>query len=168
MPLHDEQQLFEMLVLEGAQAGLSWLTVLKKRNAYREAFNDFDPNIVAKYDHGRIEQLLENEKIIRNRLKIGSAINNANKFLGVQRDFGSFDQYIWQFVDNRQKHNTWSSLTDIPARTTESDVMSKNLKQRGFNFVGSTICYAFMQATGMVNDHLISCFRHNEIARTCP
>ena len=168
MPLHDEQQLFEMLVLEGAQAGLSWLTVLKKRNAYREAFNDFDPNIVAKYDHGRIEQLLENEEIIRNRLKIGSAINNANKFLGVQRDFGSFDQYIWQFVDNHQKHNTWSSLTDIPARTTESDVMSKNLKQRGFNFVGSTICYAFMQATGMVNDHLISCFRHNEIAQMCP
>ena len=167
MPLHDEQQLFEMLVLEGAQAGLSWLTVLKKRNAYREAFNDFDPNIVAKYDHGRIEQLLENKGIIRNRLKIASAINNANKFLDVQKDFGSFDQYIWQFVDKRQKHNTWSSLTDIPARTTESDVMSKNLKHRGFSFVGSTICYAFMQATGMVNDHLISCFRHNEIAQMC-
>ena len=168
VPLHDEHRLFEMLVLEGAQAGLSWLTVLKKRNAYREAFDNFDPNIIARYDHRRTEQLLENGGIIRNRLKIDSAINNANKFLDVQRNFGSFEQYIWQFVGNRQKHNTWASLTDIPVRTTESDVMSKNLKQRGFNFVGSTICYAFMQATGMVNDHLISCFRHNEIARTCP
>ena len=163
VPLHDDQGLFEMLVLEGAQAGLSWLTVLKKRDAYRRAFNQFDPRKVSRYDKRKVERLLANVGIIRNRLKIASAINNARRFLEVQMEFGSFDRYVWQFVNGYPIQNAWTKLSEVPARTTESDAMSKDLKARGFTFVGSTICYAHMQATGMVNDHLVSCFRHQAV-----
>ena len=165
VPLHDDQRLFEMLILEGAQAGLSWLTVLKKRDAYRKAFSQFDPRKVARYDKRRVERLLVNDGIIRNRLKIASAINNAKRFLDVQAEFGSFDRYVWQFVNGQPIQNSWKALSEIPARTAESDTMSKDLKQRGFNFVGSTICYAHMQATGMVNDHLVGCFRYRAVRR---
>ncbi len=165
VPLHDDQRLFEMLILEGAQAGLSWLTVLKKRDAYRKAFSQFDPRKVARYDKRRVERLLANDGIIRNRLKIASAINNAKRFLDVQAEFGSFDRYVWQFVNGQPIQNSWKALSEIPARTAESDTMSKDLKQRGFNFVGSTICYAHMQATGMVNDHLVGCFRYRAVRR---
>ena len=165
VPLHDDQRLFEMLILEGAQAGLSWLTVLKKRDAYRKAFSQFDPRKVARYDKRRVERLLANDGIIRNRLKIASAINNAKRFLDVQAEFGSFDRYVWQFVNGQPIQNSWKALSEIPARTAESDTMSKALKQRGFNFVGSTICYAHMQATGMVNDHLVGCFRYRAVRR---
>jgi len=164
VPLHDDLKLFEMLLLEGAQAGLSWLTVLKKREAYRRAFSQFDPKKVARYDSRKVERLLMNENIIRNRQKIRSAINNAQKFLDVQDRFGSFDRYIWQFVDGQPKQNYWTTLVDVPSHTSESDAMSKDLKARGFSFVGSIICYAHMQATGMVNDHLISCFRHRTVS----
>lgn len=163
VPLHDDQKLFEMLVLEGAQAGLSWLTVLKKRDAYRRAFSRFDPCKVARYDKRNVERLLTNKNIIRNRKKIVSAINNARRFLEVQTEFGTFDRYIWQFVDGRSIQNAWTALPEVPARTVESDAMSKDLKARGFTFVGSIICYAHMQATGMANDHLVSCFRHRAV-----
>ena len=159
VPLHDERRLFEMLVLEGAQAGLSWITILRKRDAYRAAFDGFDPAKVARYTPARIERLLQNAGIVRNRLKIASAVNNARRFLEVQAEFGSFDAYVWQFVDGRPKQNAWRTMTDVPARTAESDRMSKDLRQRGFTFVGSTICYAHMQATGMVNDHIVDCYR---------
>tara|TARA_B100000029_G_scaffold463401_1_gene496654 strand:- start:476 stop:949 length:474 start_codon:yes stop_codon:yes gene_type:complete len=149
-----------MLVLEGAQAGLSWLTILKKRAAYQAAFDQFDPHKVARYDKRKLTQLLANDGIIRNRLKITSAINNARRFLEVQNKFGSFDRYIWQFVDGRPIQNAWETSAQIPTRTTESDALSKDLKDRGFTFVGTTICYAHMQATGMVNDHLVTCFRY--------
>lgn len=162
VPLHDDQALFEFLVLEGAQAGLSWDTILRKRENYREAFDGFDVNKVARYTDLRIAKLLTNEGIIRNRLKIASAVKNAKAFLKVQKEFGSFDKYIWAFVDNKPIVNKWKIDTQVPAKTEVSDVISKDLKTRGFNFVGSTIIYAHMQATGMVNDHLVSCFRHKE------
>jgi len=160
VPLHNDRRLFEMLVLEGAQAGLSWLTILKKRRAYQQAFDQFDPHKVARYDKRKVMQLLDNDGIIRNRLKITSAINNACRFLDLQEEFGSFDRYIWQLVDGRPIQNAWKRPSQIPTRTTESDALSKDLKVRGFTFVGSTICYAHMQATGMVNDHLVDCFRY--------
>jgi len=164
-PLHDDRALFEFLVLEGAQAGLSWDTILRKRDNYRAAFDNFDPARVAAYDDKKAAELLENEGIIRNRLKIASAIANAKAFLKVQEEFGSFDKYIWGFIGGRPLDNRLKTSSEIPAKTDISDAVSKDLKKRGFNFVGSTIMYAFMQATGMVNDHLTSCFRYKEVAR---
>jgi DNA-3-methyladenine glycosylase I len=160
LPLHDDRRLFEMLVLEGAQAGLSWITILRKRTAYRRAFDRFDPRKVARYDARKIRSLLADPGIVRNRLKVESAVKNARAFLEVCDEYGSFDAYIWQFVGGRPRRNSWRSMKEIPARTEESDAMSKELRKRGFTFVGSTICYAFMQATGMVNDHLVDCFRY--------
>jgi len=165
VPLHDDRGLFEFLVLEGAQAGLSWDTILRKRDAYREAFDYFDPIKVARYREAKCEKLLLNEGIIRNRLKIASAISNAKAFLKVQKEFGSFDSYIWSFVDGKPIANKWKDTSQVPARTDESDTISKDMKRRGFSFVGSTIIYAHMQATGMVNDHLTSCFRYKEVSR---
>ena len=162
-PVHDERTLFEFLVLEGAQAGLSWETILKKRDNYRAAFDKFEPARVAAYDEDKINELLANPGIIRNRLKIRSAIQNARAFLAVQQEFGSFDAYLWSFVDGQPVHNAWEKLSDIPARTPLSDRLSKDLVKRGFNFVGSTICYALMQAIGMVNDHQVDCFRYAEL-----
>ena len=163
VPVHDDRLLFEFLILEGAQAGLSWATILKKRDNYREAFDQFDPTVVARYGAKKQASLLANPGIVRNRLKIASTIQNAKAFLEVQKEFGTFDEYIWQFVDGQTKQNARRSLKDVPAKTAESDAMSKNLKRRGFNFIGSTICYAFMQAVGMVNDHLVECFRYEEL-----
>jgi DNA-3-methyladenine glycosylase I len=163
VPVHDDRRLFEFLVLEGAQAGLSWVTILKKRDHYRAAFDQFDPTRVAKYGGRAQASLMANAGIVRNRLKIGSAIDNAKAFLVVQQEFGSFDQFIWHFVEGRPLQNSWRSMSDVPPRTPFSDAMSKELKRRGFRFVGSTICYAFMQAVGMVNDHLVECFRHREL-----
>ena len=165
VPLHDDRRLFEMLVLEGAQAGLSWLTILKRRDAYRRAFDRFDPRRVAGYDDAAVARLLADDGIIRNRLKIRAAVTNARAFLDVQREFGSFDSYIWGFVDGRPIQNAWQTLAEVPARTPLSDALSKDLKARGFSFVGSTICYAHMQATGMVNDHVVDCFRHRAVQR---
>lgn len=162
VPVYDDQKLFEMLILEGAQAGLSWITILKKRENYRQAFDRFDPEIVAQYDETKISELLQNEGIVRNRLKINAAVVNAKAFLQIQKEFGSFHSYIWQFVGGQPIVNHWSSLKEVPASTKESDTMSKDLKKRGFKFVGSTICYAFMQATGMVNDHTTDCFRYKQ------
>jgi len=164
VPLHDDRALFEFLILEGAQAGLSWSTILNKRPAYRRAFDRFDPRKVARYDEDRIAQLLANEGIVRNRLKIRAAVRNAQAFLAVQKEFGTFDRYIWEFVGGQPLCNRRRRLDQVPARTDESDAMSRDLQKRGFTFVGSTICYAFMQATGLVNDHLVSCFRHKECA----
>ena len=164
VPVHDDQTLFEFLILEGAQAGLAWITILRKREAYREAFDHFDPEVVARYDDAKQAELLANAGIVRNRLKVASAITNAQAFLAVQEEFGSFDSYFWRFVDGEPKVNSFASLKEIPASTPESDAMSKDLKKRGFKFVGSTICYAFMQATGMVNDHLVTCPRRAEVA----
>jgi len=163
VPVHDDGRLFEFLILEGAQAGLSWETILNKRENYRAAFDGFDAQRVARYDRRKIAQLLENEGIVRNRLKVASAVRNAQALLRVQEEFGTFDRYVWQFVDGRPRVNQWKSRTRIPARTAQSDAMSKELKKRGFNFVGSTICYAFIQAVGMVNDHVVQCFRHGEV-----
>lgn len=163
VPLHDDQRLFEFLILEGAQAGLSWDTVLAKRENYRKAFDDFDAEKIAQYDDDKCAELLKNEGIIRNRLKIASAVRNAKCYLEVKKEFVTFDKYIWSFVDGKPIVNAWESLKQIPTSTEISDKMSKDLKKRGFNFVGSTIMYAFMQATGMVNDHLISCFRYKEV-----
>jgi DNA-3-methyladenine glycosylase I len=160
VPLHDDQGLFEFLVLEGAQAGLSWKTILDKREGYRRAFAQFDPARVARFDRRRIEVLLANPAIVRNRLKVESAVSNAKALLAVQKEFGSFDRFVWSFVGHTPKHNRWRRQRDVPASTEESDAMSKALKQRGFRFVGTTICYAFMQATGMVNDHIVGCYRH--------
>ena len=165
VPLHDDRRLFEMLVLEGAQAGLSWLTILKRRENYRRAFDGFDPQVVARYGDTEIARLLGDAGIIRNRLKINSAVTNARAFLKVQEESGSFDRYIWEFVGGRPVQNAWTRLDELPARTALSDTLSKDLKKRGFSFVGSTICYAHMQATGMVNDHLVSCFRHRAVRR---
>jgi DNA-3-methyladenine glycosylase I len=159
-PVHDDRTLFEFLILEGAQAGLSWNTILQKRDNYRKAFDRFDPRRVADYDRRKIQQLLRDPGIVRNKLKIASAVENAKAFLRVQQEFGSFDRYIWQFVGGKPLVNKRKSLKQVPAKTAESDAMSKDLKKRGFNFVGSTICYAFMQATGMVNDHLVTCHRY--------
>lgn len=158
VPVHDDQRLFEFLILEGAQAGLSWITVLRKRDNYRKAFSGFDPIKVARFDEARRERLMQNEGIIRNRLKIESAVTNAKAFLKVQKEFGSFDAYIWSFVGGKPLINARASLKDVPASTRESDAMSKDLKKRGFKFVGSTICYAFMQACGLVNDHVADCY----------
>lgn len=163
VPLHDDRKLFEFLLLEGVQAGLSWLTVLRKRENYRLAYDNFDPEKVARYDEQKMQGLLQNEGLIRNRLKIAASVNNAQRFLEVQKEFGSFDQYIWSFVDHQPVINHFETLKDIPAKTLLSDQISKDLKKRGFKFVGSTIVYAHMQATGMVNDHLVSCFRHQEV-----
>ncbi|MEW6247120.1 MAG: DNA-3-methyladenine glycosylase I [Nitrospirota bacterium] len=163
MPVHDDRRLFEFLILEGAQAGLSWETILKKRGAYRAAFDGFDAKAVAEYDGKKIRRLLTDPGIVRNRLKIAAAIDNAKAFLQVQREFGSFDAYVWQFVGGKPKVNRRRSLKEIPARTRESDAMSKDLTRRGFRFVGSTICYAFMQAVGMVNDHTVRCFRYKQL-----
>ncbi|MEX2161055.1 MAG: DNA-3-methyladenine glycosylase I [Anaerolineales bacterium] len=163
LPLHNERRLFEMLILEGAQAGLSWITVLRKRSAYREAFDRFDPRKVAGYGKAKTAALLANPGIIRNRAKIAAAIGNAQAFLAVREEFGSFDSYVWQFVGGKPKVNKWKGIHDIPAETAESRAMSKDLKRRGFRFVGPTICYAFMQATGMVNDHVVDCFRYREV-----
>jgi len=164
VPVHDDRALFEFLILEGAQAGLSWSTILRKRTAYRAAFHRFDPRKVARYDDSATKVLLDNPGIVRNRLKIAAAVGNAQVFLAVQKEFGTFDRYIWQFTDGRPMRNRWKRLEEVPARTAESDAMSKDLTKRGFKFVGSTICYAFMQATGMVNDHLVSCFRYRELS----
>lgn len=163
-PLDDDTRLFEFLVLEGAQAGLSWYTILKKRAAYREAFAAFDPQVVAAFDEDMVAQLLANPGIVRNELKIRSAIRNAQRFLEVQREYGSFDAFIWGLADGRPRQNQWANFQEVPATTAVSDAMSKALKARGFTFVGSTICYAFMQATGMVNDHTTDCFRWSECA----
>jgi DNA-3-methyladenine glycosylase I len=163
VPLHDDRKIFEMLVLEGAQAGLNWLTVLRKRENYRKALDNFDPRKVAKYDSKKFQELLATEGIIRNKLKIRSAIQNARAFLEVQKEFGSFYAYIWQFVGGKPIRNSWKSLSELPAQTAESEAMSKDLKRRGFSFVGPTISYAHMQATGMVNDHVVTCFRYKEV-----
>ncbi|MGQ0541787.1 MAG: DNA-3-methyladenine glycosylase I [Blastocatellia bacterium] len=165
VPLHDDRGLFEFLILEGAQAGLSWDTILAKRENYRKAFDNFDPAKVARYSEAKCSKLLQNEGIIRNRLKVASAVSNAKAFLKVQKEFGSFDKYIWSFVGDKPKVNKIKIMSDVPAKTEISDALSKDLKKRGFNFVGSTIMYAFMQATGMVNDHLTTCFRNKEVAR---
>lgn len=157
VPLHDDRLLFEFLILEGAQAGLSWLTILRKRDAYRKAFCNFDPGVVATFGQAKIAELMNDKGIVRNRLKINSAVTNASAFLAIQREFGSFDRYIWAFVNGVPIRNSWETLSEIPARTPVSDAMSRDLKKRGFRFVGSTICYAFMQAVGMVDDHLSSC-----------
>ena len=165
MPLHDDRRLFEMLILEGAQAGLSWSTILNKRENYRAAFDNFDAKKIVRYDRRKAQRLMNNAGIVRNRLKIASAVQNAKAFLEVQDEFGSFDAYIWQFTGGSPRVNSWRSAKQVPARTAESDAMSKDLKKRGFSFVGTTICYAFMQAVGMVNDHLTSCFRYSELRR---
>ena len=164
VPVHDENRLFEFLLLEGAQAGLSWMTILKRRENYRRAFKDYDLRAIARFSEARKKQLLSDKGIIRNRLKIESAVTNAQSFLRVQEEFGSFDKYIWGFVNETSIQNRWKSLRELPAKTRESENMSKDLKKRGFRFVGPTICYAFMQAVGMVNDHRIDCFRHAELS----
>jgi DNA-3-methyladenine glycosylase I len=164
VPAHDDRTLFEFLILEGAQAGLSWSTILNKRENYRKAFDGFDPVRVARYDRRKIQQLLRDPGIVRNRLKVASAVENAQQFLNVQKEFGSFDRYIWQFVGGKPQINARKSLSQVPARTPVSDAISKDLKRRGFNFVGSTICYAFMQAVGMVNDHVVDCFRFKTLS----
>ncbi len=164
VPIHDDRTLFEFLCLEGAQAGLSWLTILKKRENYRKAFDHFDAKKIARYDHKKMAALLKDSGIVRNRLKIKAFVQNARAFLEIQNEFGSFDKYIWQFVGGKPKVNRWKTLQEIPSHTPESDAMSKDLKQRGFTFVGSTICYAFMQACGMVNDHVTSCYRYKDSA----
>ncbi len=165
VPVHDERRLFEFLVLEGAQAGLSWLTILKKRPAYRRAFSGFDPARVARYGRHERARLLADAGIVRNRLKIEAAIDNAGRFLAVQEAFGSFDAYLWRFVGGRPRQNRWRTLAEVPARTAEADALSRDLKARGFKFVGPVICYSLMQATGLVNDHVESCFRHAELRR---
>ncbi len=164
VPQHDDRILFELLTLEGAQAGLSWSIILRKRTSYRAAFDNFEPRIVAGYDERKIAALMANDGIVRNRLKIASAIANARAVLEAQQEFGSFDRYIWSFVGGRPLQNHWRTTEQVPAQTAQSDAMSRSLAKRGFRFVGSTICYSFMQATGMVNDHLVGCFRHRELA----
>ena len=164
VPVHDDRHFFEMLVLEGAQAGLAWITILRKREGYRAAFDGFDPAVVAGYDDRRVAALLEDPAIVRNRLKIESAVGNARAFLQVQAEHGSFDRYVWRFVDGRPRQNRWGGMDEVPAETHESRAMSRDLKRRGFRFVGPTICYAFMQATGLVNDHLAECFRREQLA----
>jgi DNA-3-methyladenine glycosylase I len=168
VPVHDDRKLFEMLILEGAQAGLSWITILRRREGYRRAFDGFDPTVVAEYGDDKVAALLSDSGIIRNRLKVQSAINNARRFLDVRGEFGSFDAYVWRFVDGQPIQNAWRSVDEIPAKTTISDALSKDLVKRGFSFVGSTIMYAHMQATGMVNDHVRSCFRAAELGGYMP
>jgi DNA-3-methyladenine glycosylase I len=168
VPEHDDARLFEKIILDGAQAGLSWLTILKKRDGYRRAFDGFDAAKMARYTDRDIARLLGDPGIVRNRLKVHAAIANARAYLKLREDLGSFDRYLWQFVEGNPKRNRWRALNQLPVRTPESDAMSKDLRQRGFKFVGSTICYAFMQAVGMVNDHLVTCFRHREVSRRSP
>jgi len=163
VPIHDDRKLFEFLILEGAQAGLSWSTILKKREGYRKAFDNFDARKISQYSESTVSRLLADPGIIRNRLKINAAVTNARAFLKVQEEFGSFDRYIWQFVNGRPIRNSRRKMTDIPASTSESEAMSRDLQKRGFKFVGPTICYAFMQAVGMVNDHVVDCFRYKEL-----
>jgi DNA-3-methyladenine glycosylase I len=165
VPQHDDRLLLEFLILEGAQAGLSWSTILNKRENYRAAFDQFDATRIAKYDERKVAKLLTDPGIVRNKLKVAATIRNASSFLAVQKEFGSFDSYLWQFVGGKPKQNAWTSMKQVPARTAESDAMSKDLLQRGFKFVGSTICYALMQAVGMVNDHTVDCFRHKQVAK---
>jgi DNA-3-methyladenine glycosylase I len=164
VPLHDDRKHFEFIILDGFQAGLSWLTILRKRENFRTAFDNFDPTLVARYDDTKQQSLLQNKGIIRNRLKIQAATTNARAFLQVQAEFGSFDAYIWRFVEGEPLQNSWPTLADVPTKTARSDAMSQDLKKRGFKFVGSTICYAYMQAAGMVNDHVVDCFRHGELS----
>jgi DNA-3-methyladenine glycosylase I len=166
IPVHDDRKLFEMLILEGAQAGLAWITILRKRENYRKAFDVFDPKKVARYTDKRLAKLLTNEGIVRNRLKVAAARTNARAFVAAQKEYGSFDEYIWQFVGGRPVQNSRRAMKDLPAMTVESDAMSKDLKKRGFKFVGSTICYAFMQAVGMVNDHVVGCYRYQQLKAT--
>lgn len=163
VPVHDDRALFEFLILEGAQAGLSWITILRKREAYRAAFDGFDPALVAAYDDAKVAALLADPGIVRNRLKIAAAVRNARAFLAVQAEFGSFDAYLWRFVDGRPRRNAWRTPAEVPAETAESRALSRDLRRRGFAFTGPTICYALMQAVGMVNDHLVDCFRYAEI-----
>jgi len=163
VPVHDDQRLFEFLILEGAQAGLSWITILKKRENYRQAFHDFAPRMVAEYDDRDIARLLNDEGIVRNKLKVNSAVRNARAYLAIQEEFGSFDAYSWAFVGGNVKKNAWKGMSEIPAVTPEAEELSKDLKKRGFNFVGPTIIYAYMQAVGMVNDHAVDCFRYEEV-----
>lgn len=165
VPVHDDQRLFEFMVLDAFQAGLSWLIVLRKREEFRKAFDHFDSKKIARYDEEKIQLLLKNEGIIRNQLKIRATVNNAQRFLELQNEFGTFDKYIWQFTGNKTIHNSWKQLAEIPAKSKESDAMSKDLLKKGFKFVGSTICYSFMQAAGMVNDHIVSCTRHKELKK---
>ena len=165
VPCHDDRTLFEFLILEGAQAGLSWDTILQKRENYRAAFDRFDPKKIARYDRRKLQSLMKDPGIVRNKLKIASAVGNAKAFLQVQKEFGSFDRYVWQFVGGKSKLNAWRAGERVPATTAESDAMSKDLKERGFKFVGSTICYAFMQAVGLVNDHAVECFRYRALAK---
>lgn len=165
VPVHDDRMHFEMIILDGAQAGLSWITILKRRDSYREAFDNFDAFKVSRYDDKKVEKLLTNPGIIRNRLKVNSAVKNAQAFLKIQKEFGSFDDYIWQFVNHKTIQNKWKKMSELPAKTAESDAMSKDLKKRGFSFVGSTICYAYMQAAGMINDHITNCFRYKEVKK---
>jgi DNA-3-methyladenine glycosylase I len=167
VPQHEDRVLFEFLILEGAQAGLSWTTILNKRENYRAAFDHFDAARIAKYDQRKVGKLLADPGIVRNKLKVASAILNAKAFLAIQKEFGSFDRYLWQFVDGKPKQNAWRSMKELPARTAESDALSADLLKRGFKFVGSTICYALMQAVGMVNDHTVNCFRFREVAKRC-
>lgn len=167
VPLHDDRALFEFLILEGAQAGLSWETILKKRDSYRIAFDNFDPRVIAAYRQSKVRKLLADPGIIRNRLKVEAAVQNARALLKVQEEFGSFDRYLWRFVGGRPRRNGFRSLREIPARTPESDALSKDLSSRGFKFIGPTICYAFMQAVGMVNDHLVDCFRYRQLRAGC-
>lgn len=163
VPVHDDRKLFEFLILEGAQAGLSWITILRKREGYQEAFNNFDPKVVARYDEAKIAELMQNSGIVRNRRKIEAAINNARLFLQIQEEFGSFDSYLWSFVEGKPVKNCWESISSVPASTPLSDTLSRALSKRGFKFVGTTICYSFMQAVGLVNDHIMECFRYNEV-----
>jgi DNA-3-methyladenine glycosylase I len=166
VPVHDDRKLFEMLILEGTQAGLSWLTILRKRAHYRQVFDNFDPQPVAGYDAAKIAELLADPGIVRNRLKVEAAVQNAKAFMAAQDEFGTFAGYIWRFVDGRPRQNSWQSLADIPAQTAESQAMSRDLVKRGFKFVGPTICYAFMQAVGMVNDHTVDCFRYETVKQS--
>ncbi len=163
VPVRDERRWFEFLILEGAQAGLSWDTILRKRDRYRAVFDNFDPSSVARYDERKVAALLDDPGIVRNRLKVAAAVRNASAFLDVQRELGSFDAYVWRFVGDRPIQNAWTDRHQVPTRSPESDLLSKDLKRRGFTFVGTTICYALMQATGMVNDHLVTCFRHPQV-----
>jgi len=165
VPVHDDKKHFEYLILDAFQAGLSWRTVLNKRKSFRKAFSNFNPKVVAQYDARKIKELLKDAGIIRNRLKISGAVKNAKAFLEIQKEFGSFNIYIWQFTNHQTIHNRWSDLKKLPAKTKESDAMSQDLKKRGFTFVGSTICYAYMQAAGLVNDHIVRCFRHREMRK---
>ena len=164
-PIHDDRLLFEFLILEGAQAGLSWLTILKKREGYRKAFDNFQANKIAEYSEKKIADLLSNPEIVRNKLKVNAAVQNAKAYLGIQEEFGSFDSYVWKFVGGHPIQNSWKKLSEIPSNTPESDAMSKDLKSRGFKFVGTTICYAFMQAVGMVNDHTVDCYLYSQIKK---